>query len=253
MPGSACRHRRSIPSHVIRGTVPLQLILMLGAAALCAGAAWAVETPRAGAAPEAQVAPGAFGGEYDTLTLVLQPGAEGKDAGAFMTYPTTNYGDGEWYYAIGLPDRGAAYQWWDLSALPAGAEITSAVIALWGEYNNGNLYFAPVASPWDEMTVTWANQPSATTPTIEHPVARTTECYWGCAWPFDITDIVRGWAADPAGNHGLKIWGSTLPIGWMMASSDNKSYPKPVLTIRYIDMVAPARARTWGSLKALYR
>lgn len=231
------------PSHVL-----VAFLFTLGAMAPVLAADAAAPPPAEFQEPHAPAATA-----LDTLTLDLQPGSEGKDTYGYAMSPGTNYGNSVWFGGIGLPTIGAGYSEWDLSALPTGAEVVSAEISLWAEYRDGTIDFSPVIDPWDEMTVTWQNQPQATTPTLAYPVARTQACYWGCVWTFDITEIVRLWVADPAQYHGLKISGNTPGIGWIVASSDNVTYPKPRLTLRYLDMQAPARARTWGELKLHYR
>ncbi|MBI5407727.1 MAG: DNRLRE domain-containing protein [Nitrospirae bacterium] len=165
--------------------------------------------------------------------VVLQPGpVDGKDAYVDWWNPDTNYGDFPWFYGIGLPQH-AAYVQFDLSSIPVGSTILSAKIALWAEYMDGTIYFRRVTSSWDEMTITWNNQPSTDIPEITAPIARTAECYWGCIWAFEITGLVQSWVDNPDQNHGLRVNADTPGIGWLMASSDNSTYPTPKLEIEY--------------------
>jgi len=190
-------------------------------------------------------------------TLVLQPGPEGKDACAWLTYPADNFGAAQYFYSVGLPDRGRAFLQFDLSGLPAGATVTSAQIELWAEFRDGTLTFEPVASDWDEATLTWNNQPGVVSPAlaVTYPISRgapSGPCYWGCFLPFDVTPIVSAWAGGTIVNRGFRVVGNTPGIGWMMASSDCTSYPRPRLSITY-DTDVPVAPVTWGRLKAMYR
>ncbi len=188
-------------------------------------------------------------------SLVLQPGSEGKDAWVDASAPDANHGDSEWFYGMGILSSRAAFIEFDLSSMPAGSTVLSAKITLWAEYRDGLIYFEPVASAWNEMSITWANQPSTLPPQVSHPISRGEPgdpCYWGCSWPFDITSIVQYWASDPQLNFGLRVAADTGSIGWLMASSDNIAYPRPRLTVLYTGPVA-VEATTWGKTKALYR
>jgi len=139
----------------------------------------------------------------------------------------------------------------DLSSLPAGSTVLSARITLWAEYRDGQIHFEPVASAWDEMSITWANQPTTLPPQVSYPISRGEPdgpCYWGCSWPFDISSIVQYWASDPQSNFGLRVAANTGSIGWLMASSDNVTHPRPKLTVLYTGPDA-VEATTWGKTK----
>jgi hypothetical protein len=192
----------------------------------------------------------------ETGTLVLQPGAEGKDASVSSTNPSTNYGTAQWFYSIGLP-AGAGFVEFDLAAVPAGAVVTAAQLELWGEYRDGTVTLDAVSAGWDETTLTWATRPGTVSPSLalSYPVSRgapSGPCYWGCTMSFDVTSIAHAWIEDGVANHGFRIVGDTPGIGWMMASSDNVSYPRPLLRVQY-DVNTPVSGTSWGQLKTLYR
>jgi hypothetical protein len=181
-------------------------------------------------------------------SLVLQPGPDGKDAGvcSLFGWNSMNFGGDEWYNAIGLVSNAAAFIEFDLSEIPEGSTVNSATITLWAEYRESQVYFRPVAAEWDEMTITWDNQPSTSVPEISYPVST---CTSGCSVEFDITGIVRYWLENP--NYGLKVVADSPNLGWMMASSDNLTKPKPTLTVEY-SLVAVDES-SWGAIKNLYR
>ena len=187
-------------------------------------------------------------------TLVLQPGSEGKDAGVgnMFEWNGTNFGDSEWFSGIGLISYFAAFIEFDLSSIPAGSTIDSAIITLWAEYLDGQIYFRPVISAWDEMSITWDDQPSTLSPEISYPISRGDPggpCYMGCALDFDITSIVQYWIDNS--NFGLRVTADTPGVGWLMASSDNLTYPTPKLTVEY--GTGGVEQASWGVIKNLYR
>jgi hypothetical protein len=185
--------------------------------------------------------------------LVLQPGPEGKDAYVNgLTGASTNDGGWEWFKGIGLISYYAAFIEFDLSSIPMGSTINSATITLWARYYDGQIFFRPVISAWEEMSITWDNQPSTGPPEVSYPISRGLPdgpCYWGCTWDFDITTIIQ-YCIDNS-NFGVKIAANTPGIGWLMASSDNLTYPKPKLTVEY-SMVGVGQ-NSWGAIKCLYR
>lgn len=180
-------------------------------------------------------------------SVVLQPGPEGKDAGvcSMFGWNGTNFGSIEWYYAIGLVSSAAAFIEFDLSSIPEGATIDSATITLWAEFRDGQIFFRPVVAAWDEMTITWDNQPSIYVPEISHPI---TACYSGCTQEFDITGIAQYWMGNP--NYGLRVVADSPNIGWLMASSDNLTRQRPMLTVEYT--LVGVVGTSWGAIKSLY-
>lgn len=186
-------------------------------------------------------------------TFVLQPGPEGKDAGVrgYSEYSGMNFGDAEWFYGIGIASMAAAFIEFDLSSIPAGSTINSAIITLWAAYQDGTIYFKPVLSPWDEMTITWDNQPATVPNEVSYPISRGApdgDCYWGCPWDFDITSIVQYWVDNS--NIGLMVYADTSS-GWLMASSDNLTRATPKLTVEY--GTVSVEQTSWGAIKRLYR
>jgi hypothetical protein len=187
-------------------------------------------------------------------SIVLQPGPEGKDAGVTSSFGWSgdNFGSSDMFIGIGLISTSAAFIEFDLSTLPEGAVINSATITLWAKYIDGQIYFKPVISAWDEMSITWDNQPGTLLPEISYPISRGEPdgpCYMGCAWEFDITSIVQYWIDNS--NFGIWVAADTPGFGWLMISSDNLTYPTPKLTVEYSTLAA--EQTSWGTIKELYR
>jgi hypothetical protein len=186
--------------------------------------------------------------------LVLQPGPEGKDAGVlnFSGLSGTNYGSLDMFMGIGLISTAAAFIEFDLSSLPEGTTIISATITLNAGYLDGQIYFRPVISAWDEMSITWDNQPATLLPEISYPISRGDPggpCYMGCAWDFDITSIVQYWIDNS--NFGIRVTADTPGFGWWMTSSDNLTYSTPKLTVEYSTL--SVEQTSWGKIKGYYR
>jgi len=119
-----------------------------------------------------------------TTTITLQPGPnDGKDAELFSCVPCgyadNNYGNKQDFDAIAWTNNGdesnvRSLIQFDLSSIPAGATIVDARLSLYnypGSLEGGHFssIFSPnaskiqrITSNWDEQTVTWNNQPTAT-------------------------------------------------------------------------------------------
>lgn len=156
-------------------------------------------------------------------TLVLQPGPEdGVDALISSIYPNTNKGDQEYYHAFtwtfsGEPGTGRTFFQFDLSVLPHNTLIYSAYLDLYGNpyftaddlYHHtrlsgpNNFYMRRVVEPWEELAITWNNQPPTTLDgQVELPASTFAEQnYLGT----DVTDFVRFFVENPQYNYGLCI------------------------------------------------
>ncbi len=190
--------------------------------------------------------------------LVLQPGSEGKDAIIFSRIDQVDINRGT------SPDFHAMTWTWDadglgqgtlrsllqfdISALPAGANIQAAKLTLFadnyqsaGINGHSNLThsnastFRRILTDWDENTVTWNNQPttSSTDFTSLPQSSSSTQNY-----VLDVTSDLRDMAANPSKNHGwmLKLNAEAPYAGLFFASSDAASsalHPKLEITYTF--------------------
>jgi PKD repeat protein len=180
--------------------------------------------------------------------LTLQPGPnEGIDATLASIFPTTNFWDSPGFLAAAWTfngefgiDRGLLK--FDLTQIPASAIIIDAKLSLyyWEGPNNGHYgenvsYLQKVIENWDEMTVTWDNQPSATT---------AGEVYLPSSYiqtqdylDINLTQFVSDWVSDPQNNFGM-FFRNVVEVEYasmLFASSDNSTAslrPKLVVTYR---------------------
>jgi len=190
-------------------------------------------------------------------TIVLQPGEEGKDAYVSENYSENNFGGSmnlELATASGHLVM-ATYIEFDLSAVPAGAQISSAELEF---FCTSNLYDKPsgmniildlVTEGWDEMTITWDNQPASSDAVrVVYPEWPPDEDWWP---PVEVTEFVEAWCGGSHPNHGFYIYldpPSTDIVNIRSFSSDGGGNEEPKLTITYSgSKIEPA---SWGAIKA---
>jgi len=161
---------------------------------------------------------------------------------------TTNYGDAQ---AIELRtnDIRAALLRFDLSSLPAGANILSATMSVHVDYRTNdfslpvNLY--SMFRPWDEMQATWisatnsvawavpgANGGSDRSTTATASATMSNIYTW---YDFDVTDLVRQWVTNASNNKGVILKAGSGPsVAYGLRSSEYFANPnyRPKLTIR---------------------
>jgi hypothetical protein len=184
--------------------------------------------------------------------LVLQPGSEGKDSQIVSTQPSYNWGT-----RIYLMDNwagGAAVrspvEFEGLSAIPKGSTINSAELQLYHRANTPSDYFGiyRITASWQEMTVTWSNQP-AHYATAYAKVMVTGPNYY----KWDIKTLVAEWVAGTYTNYGFYLKrdneaGSSWP--YFISSDHTTTDWRPKLTVDYTpSAVAPTSV---GKVKALF-
>jgi len=146
------------------------------------------------------------------------------------------------------------------SALPSSAIIDSAVLGLYlqsvdaakNDLANVSIGIWSVTSEWSESTVTWNNQPSATSTGISTSVNTTTGEYK--SW--NITSLVQSWRSNPAGNYGVLLRGpASGPKYNRVFRSKEYGSNKPRLVITYhnfCDSVTEIPKTECNALVALY-
>jgi len=174
-------------------------------------------------------------------TTTIQPGVEGKDAYvSTIQFPNQNYGSTT-NLAIG---RGAAdfmrsYLQFDLSSIPAGVTINSAVLSLYFYQcpsapmcQNTTFYLYRVTSAWQESTITVSHQPAS------DGVARaSTTVNMAAGWySWNIKNLTQNWINGTT-NYGVLVRGNDAdpPTVTSYYSSDYGANPtlRPKLSIDY--------------------
>ncbi|MGQ9665813.1 MAG: DNRLRE domain-containing protein, partial [Anaerolineae bacterium] len=200
------------------------------------------------------------------FTLILQKGLNGY-AGTVDTWITgwsvdANYGS-DVRLIVRSDDWMASLLKFDLSALPANATVTNAALQVYIE-GRSNSYPVDVSvytmrRAWLAGQATWklarTNQPwgapGANDTTLDRdgtPADHQLFAGTGIWMSFDITGMVREWAANPAANYGLILKGARGGAGveYRLASSEySDASRRPKLVIRYrLDGAVPTATPT---------
>ena len=201
-------------------------------------------------------------------TVMLQPGANGKDAyitSAFGNY-STNFGYTQtievsnWHKYFRTAERG--YLEFDLSSIPANSPIVSASLKLWLDTINQKnvnvnlpnaVYFKRNTQAWNENTLNWNNSPDSTEfQSVAVPCSLMTSKSYVTA---NILDLMKHWSFRPAERFGMIVQLSDYNhITWTsFASSDHPVaayHPKLTVKYYYADILpsGPTNLCTGGSV-----
>lgn len=171
--------------------------------------------------------------------LTLQPGGEGKDSFVFGLSPG-NFGSQTYLEAgggTGTPPPSRTLIQFDLSSIPSGSTINSAILGLYLYTSFGlepnlsiELSIHKITQEWQEDTVTFSNQPTFES----NPL---TSIFVGSppSWVFwNVTSQVQAWVSGEV-NYGLLIKGVTNSNSGKTFYSSDYSDPslRPKLTIDY--------------------
>jgi hypothetical protein len=186
------------------------------------------------------------------VELVLQPGSEGKDAMLNRYSGTTNYGTYTQLmvnYGSGRAVRGIV-EFEGLSAIPKGSTVNSAEIELYSWANSPNDYFGiyRVTEAWQEMTVTWSNQPAHYATAYAKILVPSSGTY-----KWDVKTLVAEWVAETYTNYGFILKRDNEEnASWpYFCSSDHATYAHPKITVDYTpSAVAPTSV---GKVRALFK
>ncbi len=187
--------------------------------------------------------------EEEHYVVNLQPdGENGKDALFGKIVPNNNYGDSENLHLYawtqdGILNVNRAAIDFDLSSIPNDATIDSAKLSLYfnttsayGDQHQGESGFViqRITTRWDESTVTWATQPSATTDNeiyVEGPVLPTQN------FPdIDITNLILDYRLFWDKSYGLLLkLQNEAPYRMLLLSSSDHPIEqlRPKLDIYY--------------------
>lgn len=177
----------------------------------------------------------------EVLTLPAQ-----RDTYVDQNNPSTNYGNNT---AVNIwresGTEAHALLYFDTSALPAGASITSATLDVYSVINlqapeaPGDVVpirAEAVLSSWTETGVTWNNRPPSNY-LNDPPVLYQQE------WlAYDVTNIVQAWADGTVDNHGIKLAphvGDPSDTAWAFFLDRSHATTGPRLTITYEEAPPP--------------
>jgi len=184
-----------------------------------------------------------------SFEVTLQPDDdEGNDTSTDEYYPDSNYGDETFFGVIG----DSSYAFIEFRELDdyVGRGYTVLSAELWLTlFNNwkdtaliqtrplseDEIWIAPVDAAWEEMEITWNNQPGI----IEAYAAEHTfdapdygEMYWES---FDLTELVQSWLDGDIPHHGIRMYD-----GYLQAISDDDPFitydPRLIMTLSGTDI-----------------
>lgn len=185
-------------------------------------------------------------------TVVLRPdGTTGKDAFVWDYQPNISYGTFAefsiygWTYT-GTPTIRRAYIDFDWSVIPANATIQSATLTLYNDSlsqstsgqhqqlsGSNEMYMERIITPWNELTVTWNNQPSVTTAN-QISIPASTGPY--VDYDIDVTTLVQDIIDNPGAGYGfaLRLQNENYYRSVIFAGSNHSdSTIRPKLEITY--------------------
>jgi len=148
------------------------------------------------------------------VVITLQPNSvDGKDAVISSYYPSTNYEDQTnfraeaWTYS-GSPSTIRGLVEFNLSAIPSDATIVEAKLSLyhcteWEDTGENSCLLKRITSSWDESTVTWNNQPPATTQN-QVILSKSTSSYQDYT-DIDVAALVQDMINNPQNSHGFLL------------------------------------------------
>ncbi|MES2730549.1 MAG: DNRLRE domain-containing protein [Bacteroidota bacterium] len=183
-------------------------------------------------------------------TIVLRPGAEGKDASVQQYRPADNLGNRTslevmtWTFSGEVGTKRSLLEF-NLSAIPTTALVTSAKLYLYHNDNTGDLQHSTmsgsnagliqrVTTPWQENTVNWNTQPTSTA-TNQASIPASTSAIQD--YVVNVTGLVQGMVSNPSTNYGflIKLATEAHYRALMFASSDNANPSlRPQLQIDYV-------------------
>jgi hypothetical protein len=196
----------------------------------------------------ALLAASAFGAQ-----LVLQPDpGTGKDSHIRAGGPSSNYGTYQYLTVNWSPNQAnrGVVEFTGLSAITKGSTVNSAKLELYSRYNSPRDYFDifRITASWQEMTVTWSNQPAHYATRYATVLVPSAGTY---AW--DVKTLVNEWVQETHPNYGFKLIkrteSSTYP--YFVSSDYGTATNRPKLTVDYTpSAIAPTSI---GKVKALFK
>lgn len=198
-------------------------------------------------------------------TILIEPGPEGQDTAVYHFQPFLTRGDRTTLYAftISLDDQAHDFRTFVKFDLPEGLEgacVEEAKVLLvyafdssgfgTGENVPGTLTCEPVLASWDEMTMTWANQPP-----IGAPLDVVTDITSFQSLAFEVGPLVQSWI-DGAPNHGVAIRSpTTRAVGFYSFEAgppvDPALRPALAITLAEDPQACPEPAGSWPAAIAL--
>jgi uncharacterized protein (DUF1697 family) len=183
-------------------------------------------------------------------TVTIQPGpANGKDSYVRGTWPSSNFGDDPQLFVVDYtsPSTARTYIEFDLSTIPSNAVIVDANLELFyyifDHADQPEVGVYQVAYSWDDMTISWSNQPAFSTVAEDVlPLGPATNAFVN----WNIKNLVQRWVSSTTTNHGVVLkatseLGTSARLFAKFRSSDwGNSSERPRLIVSYSEPNIPA-------------
>jgi len=184
----------------------------------------------------------------DTTCVVLQRGALGQ-----VEDTDISPGNGDWIagdYAFQWTGPSPADHWavyrFDLSPIPAGAQVVSATFAVNVQYNADSSVVRAhrVVSAWSEATAKWSTFGGLAgwDPTIEGTFDPS-----GLGYKLvTLTPLVQAWVAGAQPNHGLLLEEDPVFLHAYTSSEASEPNQRPALRVCYSSAAGPCAGKANG-------
>lgn len=168
-----------------------------------------------------------------------QPGVTMEDTGLLQASPNANQGNTDRFYVgmSGTSQAGIGLLKWDLSSIPQGSTISSAILKITTYSAFGGV--APevhrATRAWTEANATWNSMSTGYDPAIVAQFAPLSVVGSYVSATKDIAPLVQGWVSGTYANDGLALVGAPVPGRQGAFYSSEVSDPNfaPELTITY--------------------
>lgn len=185
------------------------------------------------------------------ITITLQPNENSsKDASIQNINPNQNFGNNIDFIACAWTNNGSlsimrSFIDFDFSSIPSNATILDATLSLYHYTSASNVghstlsgsnacYLQRITSNWDEMTITWNNQPSTT---VQNQITIPESNFDTQDYPnINITTLIQDIINNPSSSFGMMmiLQDENYYRSLLFSSSNNNDINKrPKLTITY--------------------
>lgn len=164
-----------------------------------------------------------------------------RDAYVHEHYPSNLYGTKPSLNVDGEDPAGSGHQvdgllQWDISSIPSGSTVTSAVIDTWVTNHSLSMVYEiyETTKAWTETTVKWSNKPTAAATVLGTMSSATAPALYSTTLNSAGKTVVQKWVNTPAVNFGLVIKDGANTNGFDFdARESTTASHRPKLTVCY--------------------
>ena len=164
-----------------------------------------------------------------------------RDATVRESVPHFNYGvEQDMYigFSSSLSERYRSFVEFDLTQVPTGKNIDSAILKIYHDKYNTSLEsmeVLQVSEEWTEKGITWANQPTLNTLVATQSIDQINGYI-----EFDLTNLVQDWYDGSVYNGGLALKAQDETVQSFIHMYTRESTYPPILEVSYIENYNPS-------------